>query len=451
MRKKLVIIGAGSSMFTQGFAMDLIKNPGKYKWHLSLVDIDPKALESISKLIGKMFAAKNADVELSYSTDRCDVLPGADYVVATIGVGGRRAWEQDVFIPRKYGVFQPVGDTAMPGGISRSMRMIPAMLDITKDVMRLCPNAVFINYSNPMTNICRAVRKVTDFPMIGLCIGVEESVRYLAELAGVDRNKVTYLSAGLNHLTFIYDFRYEGQDVFPHVIEKYRELKSKSDFSQVGKQFLEMGEASIELKDPFGLSFLETHGAFPAPGDRHVTEFFTERFPGGKYYCGQLGIDAYSFENTIRFGDKIYAEADQEAHSEKPLPEGFFGRINGEHEQLMEIINSMDNDERKLFSTNLPNNGVIPNLPKDSIIEIPAFAGADGFNPMAQYHFPDKLAGMIMKFIAISEVTVEAALKGDRKLFAEAILMGGYLQDEAAVNRMVDELLKTQGQYLPQF
>ena len=95
-----------------------------------MVDIDPKALDSIHCLAGKMIEAKKADIELTYSTDRCDVLPGADYVISVIGVGGRWAWEQDVFIPRKYGVYQPVGDAAMPGGISRAMRMIPAILDI---------------------------------------------------------------------------------------------------------------------------------------------------------------------------------------------------------------------------------------------------------------------------------------------------------------------------------
>ena len=108
MKKKLVLIGAGSSMFTQGIVLDLIENPGKYKWELALVDIDSEVLESITKLVKKMVVAKNADVEILSSTDRCDVLTGADYVFSTIGVGGRRAWEQDVFIPRKYGINQPV-------------------------------------------------------------------------------------------------------------------------------------------------------------------------------------------------------------------------------------------------------------------------------------------------------------------------------------------------------
>jgi len=229
MRKKLVIIGAGSAMFTQGLAADLItKQPGGAKWHLSLVDIDEKVLDGIVRLVKKMIDAKKADIELSWSTDRRDCLPGADYVVTTIGVGGRRAWEQDVFIPRKYGIHQPVGDTAMPGGISRAMRMVPAMLAITKDVIRYCPNAYFFNYSNPMAIICRAIRKKLNYPITGLCIGTAALEWYIADYMGYDRNKVTSLAAGINHCTFIYDFRYEGKNAWPDVRKKL--LEEYGDF-----------------------------------------------------------------------------------------------------------------------------------------------------------------------------------------------------------------------------
>ena len=133
------------------------------------------------------------------STERRDVLPGADVVVTTIAVGGRRAWEADVLIPRKYGVFQPVGDTAMPGGISRAMRMIPAMVAIARDVQALCPNALFFNYANPMTANCLAIRRATGAEVIGLCHGTFGTERYLARFAGVPAERVTTLGVGLNH------------------------------------------------------------------------------------------------------------------------------------------------------------------------------------------------------------------------------------------------------------
>lgn len=454
MRKKMVILGAGSAMFTQGLVIDLIKKqPGGHRWHLSLVDIDEQVLDGIVRLVKKMIDAKQADIELSWSTDRCECLPGADYVVSTIGVGGRRAWEQDVFIPRKYGINQPVGDTAMPGGISRAMRMIPAMLEIVKDVTKYCPNAFFFNYSNPMAIICRAVRKALKYPITGLCIGTAGSEWYIADFMGYDRKKVTSLAAGINHCTFIYDFRYEGKNAWPAVREKlYKEYKEGFD-SDIGDRF--HGEKSNEsiffLGEPFAWSFFLKYGAFPAPGDRHITEFFTEYFPGGKYYGRLLGYDAYSFEGTIAWGDKIHKESMEAAYSPDPLRDDFFAHFHGEHEQLMDIIDSIERDLRKIFYMNVQNNGAIFNLPQWAVVEMPAIATASGPKPMLLDNFPDVLAGFTIRFISGIEIAVDAALNGDRKLMEEAILAGGYISDRTAVSKMVDELLTAQKQYLPQF
>ena len=136
-RRRIVIIGAGSAVFTQGLVADLILT-GR-PWHLSLVDIDAGALAAAAGLSRRMVQEREADIAIDASQDRRELLPGADAVVTTIGVGGRRAWEADVFIPRRYGIFQPVGDTVMPGGISRALRMVPAMVDIARDVMAICP------------------------------------------------------------------------------------------------------------------------------------------------------------------------------------------------------------------------------------------------------------------------------------------------------------------------
>lgn len=158
-----------------------------------------------------------------------------------------------------------------------------------------------------------------------------------------------------------------------------------------------------------------------------------------------------SFEDTIEFGDKIHEEMVRIANSDEPLTEDFFSSMHGEHEQLMEIINSIENDSRKVFSVNMPNNGAVPNLPNFAVLEMPAVATAKGFCPIHINDFPDVLAGIISKYLPIIEVNVDAALKGDKNLFAEAILMGGYISDRTAVVKMVDELIKAHSRYLPQF
>jgi alpha-galactosidase len=448
MRKKLVLIGSGSVIFTRALTSDLIIDSLKRKWSLSLVDVDEKALNVAVGLCKKMISYKKADIEISWSTDRCDELPGADYVVTVIGVGGRRAWEQDVFIPRKYGIYQPIGDTTMPGGISRAARMIPAMLDIASDVKRLCPHAMFFNYSNPMSSICRAVNKTSDSSLVGLCHGVNDIEGFLASFAGLNRSKVTSYAVGLNHLTFFTDFLYEGKNAFPVVKEKLAERERAIACGNFGVEGID-----YELEDLECLSweFFKSYGVYPAAGERHVVEFFPERFPSG-YYCGKtLGVDVDSFESCIKDGDEAYGEMEYLSKSPDPLTDMHFKKFGGEHEQLIDIINSIEYDKRRIFSVNMPNRGAVTNLPVDAVLELPAAATSRGLLPLQIGVLPDVLAAILAKHTSVIEITVEAALTGDKKLMTEAILMGGYISDREIVNKMVDELIFAHKKYLPQF
>lgn len=432
MRKKLVLIGAGSAMFTQGLLADIIKEESLGPWEVRLVDIDPEALAVAYNLAKKMADAKDTDVVIKRSTDRKDLLPEADIVITTIGVGGRRAWETDVFVPRKHGVYQPVGDTVGPGGLSRAMRMIPAMKEIAEDILELCPDALFINYANPMTAICRALRKSTEIKVTGLCIGVYETEKYLAEVLGIPHQEVTSIAIGLNHLTFIIDFRHKGENVFPRLRQRAEETGRINE-------------------NPFSWSLFDIYGAYPAVNDRHVVEFFPDRFPNGKYYGKTLGIDAFSFEKTIERGDSIYAEMAKLSKSKVPLDNDTFPKPTGEHSQTLEIITSILKDQRKIFSANLPNYGTIPNLPSYAVPEMPAVANGRGFLPLRIDYFPDSLAAIINQRLACIELTVDAALEGDRRLMAEAMLVDGAVRDKDTAEKLTNELLKTHKGLLPQF
>lgn len=433
MRKKIVIIGAGSVMFIQGLVMDLIKKqPGGLKWKLALVDINAEVLDDICGLVMKMIQGKQADIEVERATDRCDALPGADYVVATVGVGGRRAAEQDVYIPRKYGIYQPGNDTAMAGGISYAMRMVPVMLDITRDIQRLCPQACFFNYSDPMTVICRAIKKKLNYDAPGLCIGTSEMEWYIADLMGWERSRVTTLAAGVNHCTFITEFRLDGRDAWPQI----RERVLASDL--------------FEIKEPFSWEFFLRYGAFPACGDPHISVYFADQFPHGAYYGKTMGLDVFSFENRIVRDDKVLENFKRLARSPEPLPEDFYSNFRGEAEQVIDIIDSMERDSRHMYYMNVQNNGAIPNLPPWAIVEMSALAAACGPLPVQLKDFPDIFAAYTTRFLSVIELTVDAALNGDRRLMEEAILAGGYISDKAAVHSMVDELLLAQKAYLPQ-
>ena len=325
-RHKLVLIGAGSTVFTQRLVADVILSGEIDRWELALVDIDPIALDAVDRIVRKMLALKRVDFPIVSTTDRRKVLPGADFVVTTIAVGGRRGWELDVQVPRKHKIYQPVGDTMMPGGISRAMRMIPQMVAIAEDVKALCPEAYFFNYSNPMTAVCRAIRLKTGVPVIGLCHGVHYVEDVLARFLGRHEGSITSFGVGLNHLTFLTDIRCNGEDAMPMLRAKVdeqrpllqQELRDKTDWPNSVT-----GRAPRYSDDPFAWSIFERYGVFPVAIDRHITEFYPERFPHGQYYGRTLGVDAFSIDGRIALGDTWFDEMLAVARSADPLPESY--------------------------------------------------------------------------------------------------------------------------------
>jgi alpha-galactosidase len=455
-RRRLVLIGAGSAVFTRGLVADLIVSPDLGPWSVGLVDIDPGALQTAEGLCRRMVEAQGADIDVDASLDRRELLSGADVVVTTIGVGGRRAWEDDVRIPRRYGIYQPVGDTVMPGGISRAMRMIPAMIDIARDVGDLCPDALFFNYGNPMTANCWAVRKATGVPVVGLCHGTFHVERQLAAFIGAPPEQVTSTFVGLNHLTFILDLRWRGRDAWPLARARLAEGKGEAvDWSPLQERFPEWegydASAFPAGDNPFSWSLFETLDAYPAVNDRHVVEFFPERFPGGRYQDGTLGVDVFSIERTIEGGDRTYAEMRAQALGEQPLDRRIFARGPGEHEQLVEILRAIWGDERRVYAVNLPNRGAVPNLPGDAVLEMPAVAMAGGLRGVQILDLPEPLAAILARKLAATRLTVEAALRGSRDLLVEAMWVDGAVSDPDVALRLADDLLLAQRPYLPQF
>ncbi len=437
MKEKFVLIGAGSAMFTRGMVADLIQRG--WECDLALVDIDPEALAVAEGLTRKMIEARKSPITLTATTDRREALRGATAVICTIGVGGRRAWEQDVFIPRKYGIYQPVGDSVMPGGTSRALRMINAMVAIAEDVLDLCPNALFFNYGNPMGPVCRGVRRATGANMVGLCHGVFHVAHHLSHVLGADPSRINYSAVGMNHLTWFTEVRIDGRDAMPRLMQIADE--------KIGQ----LGEHGPDELDVFSWQMMKLFGAFPAVLDRHITEFFPQFFRSGDYYGKKLGVDAFSFEGTIAGGDAIFEEMKEVAASDQPLSEDFFELIGGEHEQVMEIIENIRTDAGRIYSANLPNTGQVPNFPLDAIVEGPAVADGSGMRPIVQPPLPAGIVGTLATRLAWVETTVEAALEGSRDKFVQALVLDGSVESLDTAEKLADELLAAQAEYLPQF
>ena len=434
MKEKLVLIGAGSAMFTGALVADVADR--RWEGELGLVDADSEALAVAEGLCQKIIQAKKSSLKLSASLDRTDILPGATVVVTTVGVGGRRAWEQDVFIPRKYGIYQPVGDSVMPGGTSRALRMVPPMVEIAKDVVELAPKALFFNYANPMGVVCRAVRKETRAEMVGLCSGVWGIGNQLARFLSVEASEFQYTAVGMNHLTWFTEVRSKGEDLMPRLKQRVEES-------------LKAGKPPGHLCS----RLFQIFGAFPAVGDGHVSEFFPGLFPDGNPEAKLPPSHRWSFEGIIREGDRIYGEMKEKAFSKEPLEPDYFekNRGEGEHEEATEIVESIRMDLGRVYSANLPNTGQVPNFPPEAILECNALATASGMKAITQPPLPPGIVGTLATRFAWVETVVEAAMEGSRDKFVQALILDGSVTSIEMAEKLADELLAAHAEHLPQF
>ncbi|WP_428957067.1 hypothetical protein [Streptomyces sp. cg35] len=449
-RRSLVLIGAGSAVFTRGLLADLIGADDLGSWEIRLVDVNPEALSVTARLAERMVEARGAEKRITVrsSTDRRGELPGSDYVVTCVGVGGRPAWQTDHEICQRHGVFQPVGDSVLPGGISRLLRTTPVMVDIARDVVELAPDAYFFNYSNPMTANIQAMTRYAGAEVIGLCHGMHHVQRELAAFAGLPFEETSTLYAGINHLTFIYDFRHRGQDAWPAVRERMeRELAEPAHPDDIGAIW-ENGKA---WHNPFSWEFFRTYGAYPAANDRHVVEFFPERWASGDYYGKKLGVDAFSVPEILAWGEERYQSMRTQAEGDVPLDESAFDRSTGEQEQLLAIIRSITFDRREMFSVNVPNRGSVPGLPDGAALEIPAVATARGLRQLRVPDLSAPLTAILARRLAPVDLAVEAAMTGDRDLAVEAVIADGAVTDRDAAAALTDELLHAQSRFLPRF
>ena len=438
MKKTIVLLGVGSTYFTRGIVESLIVKGGE--WDVRLVDIDPECLEIATLLSKRLVEAYDAPVTISGSLDRCEVLPGADVIVSTIGVGGRRAWEKDVLIFRQFDIYQGTGDTYGAGGVSRGLRMIPVLVEVARDIERLCPDAIFINFSNPMTVNCRAVAKTTSVNIGGLCYGVTAREHQLARLIGVPWKDVRCRAIGVNHFTWITDFQYDGKDAWPLVRER---IAKEPDLPTVKNQ-------------PYTWELFRMFDAYPTVGDGHICEFIPGWQAEGAYYGKTFGVNAGhgSFEEYTARWDRIFDEMADQAYGRAPVektPLDAYGETLRDEDLFIDVLNASMGEDEIFRTVNLPNVGQASNLPAGAVLEATTFVSGAGFQPLCFGELPLGITAILQRIIGAQELTVEAALKADRKLAIQALVAGETVRTEAEAERMMDVILETHRDHLPQF
>jgi alpha-galactosidase/6-phospho-beta-glucosidase family protein len=440
---KIVIIGAGSTVFTPGLIADLTGSTLFADATVALVDINPEVAETMARYAERVARERGVGLRIDCAADRRDVLAGADFVTVTIAVGGVRAWERDVRIPEAYGVWQTVGDSVGPGGVFRALRHVPELVAIVQDMEELCPDAWLFNYCNPLTPLVRAVQKASAIKCAGLCHGILGTREDIAHALGIPHAELSLTAAGLNHLAWVLDLRYNGQDVYPQFRELMRgwliSPPPPSDDPYEGFQ-----EVSARL--------MEIYGYFPSPGDRHVAEFFPyflRQTDHGLAYGTQAGLDMtnHIFASRDERWDRIVAQAEGRAELDRQL----FDEAR-EGERVVSIMQAIVSDRPLLeLAVNVRNDGLIPNLPAEAVVEVPGVADGRGVHGIAVGPLPEGIAGILAARARQQELTVDAALSGDRTLALQALLADPLVPSVEAAERMLDQALEAHAPYLPRF
>ena len=437
MKRTIVLLGVGSTYFTRGIVESLINKGGE--WDVRLVDIDPECLDIATRLSQRLVDAHEAPVTIRGSLDRTDVLSGADAVVSTIGVGGRRAWEIDVTLFRQFDIHQSTGDTYGAGGVSRALRTVPVMVAVARDIERLCPQALFINFTNPMTVNCRAVAKETAVNIAGLCYGVTWYEHFLARFVGLPWQEVSCRAIGVNHFTWITDFRHDGRDAWPLVRAKMEEQPDAPEIQ----------------RNPYTWELFRLFDAFPCVGDGHICEFVPGWQAKGAYYGRTFGIDAgHAFEEYAAGFDRVFEEMRAQADGRAPLidsEDNTSGELFKDEDLFIDVLDAAMGNDEIMRTVNLPNRGQAANLPQGAVLEATTLISGRGFEPLCFGDLDPGITAILQRILSVQELTVEAALQADRKLALQALVAGGTVRTEKEAIQVLDAILDAHRDYLPQF
>lgn len=436
-RIKVVMLGAGSG-FTQPLVTDILNIPSLPGGEIALVDIDTGRLELAHQLVAKLIniMGKEGSWSVTATTERRQALRGADYLVNCIEVSGTKAVKFDYEIPLKYGVDQCIGDTIGPGGLMKALRTIPTWVEVLKDAEEICPQALVLNYTNPMSMMCLAASKVTKMQVVGLCHSVQGTSHLLARHAGVPYNEMQWKCAGINHLAWFTELTHDGRDLYPVLFEKARD--HSSEFYQ---------------GDPVRCDMMLHFGAFITESSGHLSEYLPyyrkRKDLMEKYirsgYRGESGFYARNWPNWRRGTDE---------HRRKAIAGEVEIKTERSWEYASWIIEAHQTNRPFVIHGNVINHGLIDNLPQGQCVEVAVMVDGNGFNPCRFGELPPQMAAICRSNMAMFELGVIAALESSREAAAHALMLDpltAAVLSPAEVKQMTEELIEAELELLPGF
>jgi alpha-galactosidase len=440
MTVKIAVIGGGSSMFVPGLVRRLLETPCFEGAELRLMDVDAQRVGVMETLATDLAEAEGKKLTVSATTERSTALREADFVIVAISVGGMAAWATDIEIPAKHGVFMHIADSIGPGGIFRSLRNTPIVADVARELEELSPDALVLNYTNPAGANVIAMAKSSSVRSLSLCSCSPYPYRadWLEDLVGLPAEEIVKPSfvGGINHCTGIFSLRLkDGRDAMPIVRAR------TSD------------EVTRWAIDTFGvIPYCWTHWVEFFPQLQRLEEPYTGRAQGLAMRYGRRIYDMDLQLERVRQWEEIAERwrADPGPHRLADLPHG----PEDDGIVVVEVIESVVEDRNERFIVNVMNNGLIPNLPAEASVEVPAIVNAEGVHPIGIGNVPTGLAAMLGHHALVEELTADAALTGDRELLRQAMTVDPLLDatlEPPAIEALTEEMLEVNRRYLPQF
>ncbi len=432
---KIAMIGAGSLVFCKTLTMDILATDALKGSEICLMSRTKPKLDRMETFVERVIDENQLPATVWSTLDRREALKDADYVIVMIQVGGVDAFKFDYEVPMKYGVDQCIGDSLGPGGVFRGLRTIPVLADIVRDMEELCPDALMINYANPMAACCLALGRVSNVPFIGLCHGVQTTLDLIGSYVGVPKEQIDFTCAGINHMGWFISLRdkRDGRDLQPIL----RENIEKPEYYVNEK-------VRCEVMRHFGYFMTESTG--------HLSEYipwFRSSQRALETYCDQPdfgGATGAYYKYCVMIAEK-YAGVDY-LSLESP-------KITGRSvEYCSYILEAMETGNEFRLNGNVRNDGYITNLPAGCCVEVPVSVDAGGLHPETIGDLPPQCAALNQSNVTVQSLSVEAGLTGDPELVMNAIAMDPLTSaccTLAEIREMTAEMLEAEREWLPQF
>ncbi|GGD53990.1 alpha-galactosidase [Paenibacillus nasutitermitis] len=430
--RRIAIIGAGSIVFCKTLMLDIMATKALEETEFVLMAPSTNKTSQVQSFMNKVIQENGLKSRVSITTDRREALTGADYVICSFQVGGVSAFEMDYKIPLKYGVDQCIGDTLGPGGIFRALRSIPVILDVAKDMEELCPDALLLNYVNPMAMICWALGE-TNIKFVGLCHGVQTTLDLISGYTEVPKTEIDYVSAGINHMGWFLKLEHEGQDLYPLLREKFEQ-----------PEFYVNEKVRGEVFRHFGYFMTESTG--------HLSEYvpwFRKNDKALDLYCDEpsFGGESGAYFNWCNYVADKYSQTNILDDEPTALPQRSV-------EYCAYILEALETGKPFKFNGNVRNDGMIANLPQECCAEGPIFADRNGLNRVLVGDLPAQCMALNLTNINVQRLAVLAAKTGDPEYVVHACALDPLTSAVLSlkeIREMVTEMLEAEQQWLPQF